>query len=117
MIQKLFLFCKRKYLSFSRSGKRSKGDVGGKSCREAWLGILLSLVIDAEVVKGRGVVTFKLNGWRVGDRDLRRRGLTPVKKNLPVDHVLSDEPLSRYCIHLLHCKDDVLRPANSGYIS
>ena len=77
-IQKLF-FCDRNYLSFPRSGKRSKGDIGGKSCREAWLDILLSIVVDAEVVEGRREVTFKWNGWSVGDRDLRRRGLTLVK--------------------------------------
>ena len=71
-------FCNKKYLSFPFSGKGSKGDVGGKSCRDA-LGLLLPVVVDPSVVKGRRVVMVKWNGWRVGDRDLRRRGLTPVK--------------------------------------
>ena len=71
-------FCDRKYLSFPRIGKGSKGDIGGKSRRDA-LGLLLSVVVDPSVVKGRRVVMFKWNGWRVGDGDLRRRGSTPVK--------------------------------------
>ena len=71
------------------------------------------------------MVTFKLNGWRVGDRDMRRRGLTPVKenlsvdflekKNLSVDNIFSDVPLVRYGLSLLDCKDDVFRQANPGF--
>ena len=71
-------FFQNKYLSFPGSRKRGEGHVGGKSCRDA-LGLLLPVVVDPSVVKGRRVVMFKWNGRRVGDMDLRRRGLTPVK--------------------------------------
>ena len=103
-----------KYLGFPCSGKRSKGDIGGKSCRDT-LGLLLSVVVDPVVVKGKRVVTFKWNGWRVWDSDLRRRRLTPVEKNLPVDHILGDVPLGGCGLHLLDCKEDVFRPANPGF--
>ena len=76
MIQKLF-FCNRKYLSFTRSWKRSKGDIGGKRGGDA-LGLLLPVVVDPVVVEVRRVAMFKWNGWRGRDGDLRRRGLTPV---------------------------------------
>ena len=49
------IFGNRKYLSLPCSGKRSKGDIGGKSCRDA-LGLLLSFVVDPVAVKGRRVV-------------------------------------------------------------
>ena len=71
-------FCDRKYLSFPGSGKRSKGDIGGKRGGDA-LGLLLPVVVDPVVVEVRRVAMFKWNGWRGRDGDLRRRGLTPVK--------------------------------------
>ena len=103
-----------KYLSFPGSWKSSKGDVGGESCRDT-LGLFLSVVVDPVVVKGRRVVTFKWNSWRVGDRDLRRRRLAPVEKNLPVDHILGDVPLCGCGLRVLDCKEDVFRPANPGF--
>ena len=71
-------FCDRKYLSFPRSGKRRKGDIGGKGGGDA-LDLLLPVVVDPVVVEVRRVAMFKWNGWRGRDGDLRRRGLTPVK--------------------------------------
>ena len=76
-IQKL-LFGNRIYLSFPRSGKGRKGDIGGKRGGDA-LGLLLPVVVDPVVVEVRRVAMFKWNGWRGRDGDLRRRGLTPVK--------------------------------------
>ena len=107
-------FCDRKYLSFPGSGKRSKGDIGGKRGGDA-LGLLLPVVVDRVVVEVRRVVMFKWKGWRGRDGDLRRRGLTPVKKDLPEDHILGDVPLGRCGVHLLHCKKDVSRPADPGF--
>ena len=104
-------FFQNKYLSFPGSQKRGEGHVGGKSCREHWcwqvshwanpvlpswlvisLLIITNIVIDAVNVKDSRMVGLKCDGGRIGVH-LRRRGATPVKQNLPVDHVLGEEPL------------------------